>query len=149
MAASGAGDNQEVEVLIDLPPNFCYAMTDFLVSIAGVAFNFDATGELSVFDSSVSANRTMDIPIGLFTDGVGSTFPGVATQMASYRAASPWSGIFCASPVSPGDQIRVFASLFNTTANDNEYTVDVAARFLQFDINQVNNSRVNSPIPVR
>lgn len=148
VAAAGAGDNQEVSVVIDLPVNFAYALVDYCLSInnsaAGATYNFARNGSLFLFDTTGAAGRTLDVPIGL--EGVEAVNDEDKPQVF-YRPFNVWKGIVQAA--APGSQVRAIAELFNTTAADGAYAVDISARFIQYDVTQRHNFAVNSPQLVR
>lgn len=145
IGATGVGDNQEIVIDLRLPVNFAYAMTDFMVGIqaaSGATYNFGLRADLQVVNAA--SNSTIQLPLG-------STTPGVALidgfEKATYCPDCSWSGILL--PATSSDQIRIIWNIWNSTANDTAYTLDCAARFLQYDISQSLNLNVNTPIPVR
>lgn len=148
VAATGVGDNQRLIIQMDLPRNFAYVLVDYNLAIkaaAGNTYNMPLRAELVAFDAVTAGNRSFDAGIGLNSPGVGNV--GSNQEMATYGQTVPWSGVLFQNI--PTETVRVQADMFNTTANDGAYTVDVVARFLQFDIEQINNLVVNSAIPTR
>lgn len=149
IAAVGAGDNQFLQANINLPPNFAYVLLDFVISIkmnAAGTINWGNNAELSMFNGVAGGTRTQDIPIGLFSNGVAH----VATSNRELKIYKPWH--IPTVPVKPAngmEQVSLNLQFFNETANDAAATIDLWGSFLQYDINQVHNVGVNSPIPTR
>lgn len=143
---SGVGDTQRLLVTIDMPLNFAYVITDFLmelVSTAGDVFGFAADGQALLLTSTSGAIVT--IPLGVVSDGVAEN--AVTVDSRSYHLAGKWSGVMI--PDTSSDQIRLQVVMANPTTNQGAYTIQLAARFLQYDIMQAHDLRVNTPIPVR
>lgn len=149
IAASGAGDNQQLQINVDLPSNFAYAVLDFCMSITGVAsagtYNWSQGGSLVLRDALAGANSKVEVPLGL-EGGTAAPFDATGDSTMTYKPWCAFKGIII--PL-PGDQVRAQTTLFNETANDIAYVVDMYSRFLQFDIAQANDYAVNSPIPTR
>lgn len=147
IAASGVGDNQNVNVTLSLPVNFAYVLLDHNVGLvrntAGATNNFNNDAALSMFNAVASGDRTIDIPLGSYANGEAVAS---ALGVKNYKAWSTWS--FPIQAVS-GSQVTLIWENYNETANDGAYKADVAITLLQYDIEQINHVGVNSPVPVR
>lgn len=149
IAAVGVGDNQSVTISMTLPENFAYVLTDFTLNIlrttAAATYNWPLQGELVFFDAVASGSRTREYQLGLTSPGTG--VKSGDQELATYKPIDVYSGLVF-TRVS-GENMLFQADLFNQTANDGAYSLDVTARFLQFDINQAFALAVNTAVPVR
>lgn len=149
IALTGAGDNQRLRINFALPKNFAWAFLDLTMQVYTAAAgtnNWDNNGEFTLYNAETSGNRTQDVAIGVNAAGSG-VFADVALDLKVYRPWGSWCGPL--KPATAGENIYATLDMYNSTANDAAYVCDVAARFLQFDIEQVHHVGVNSPMPVR
>lgn len=143
--APGAGDNQLLKLNITLPPNFAYSMVDYCLELrsSSSVFNWQDNSVLQINQNT--AGNGVSRPVGLKSTGtglIGSTPQASAYYVPVCPTTALFRGINADSPF-------IQADFFNSTANDVEYFVLLYSRFLQFDIEQLRNLEVNSPIPVR
>ena len=95
IAATAAGDNQQIVLRTTLPQNFAYVLLDVNIQIRTVTaatFNVDLRGSLNAFDAITVADRTIDVPIGM--ESSGSYTSNTNLGVADYKAANPycWAG---------------------------------------------------------
>lgn len=143
---SGVGDTQRLIVTIDLPLNFAYVITDYVMELVGTAgdvFGFAAQGQAQLLNAVAAA--TQNIPVGVTSDGIAEN--AVTVDSRNYRLASKWSGVLL--PSTSSDRIRMQLVMANPTTNQGAYTINLSARFLKYDISQAHDLRVNTPIPTR
>ena len=144
IALTGAGDNQFFVLRTDLPVNFGYALVDYCFSVTSAAagtVNFANDVALNWFNATTAANRTMDVPLGMVSSGAAN-MNSTNNESKFYKLVCPYNGIVQGRS---GESCRLQLEMFNETANDAAYTFDLAARFIQYDIEQLNNSDVNTP----
>lgn len=147
---SGVGDTQLISIVSNLPANFGYVMVDMCMSVmtsAGGTYNFELDGEAWLTDSSTTADQTFQAQLGLHCEGIAAGVGASAgnRELATYRLVNQYKGIIL--PVFNNN--RFVARVANLSTNDTAYSLDFAARFLQFDITQVHNARASAAIPVR
>lgn len=152
VAATGAGDNQLVSIIINPPANFAYALVDFnltMVADTGTTYSFPLSGSCVMQDAAATAAASyitpLQIPAGpeLLGDAADTTRPG-----RTYTLQDGYRGVVI--PIASDGQVEFNFRIYNDTANDVAYHIsNYVARFLQYDINQAHHVRVNSPIPTR
>lgn len=147
VAATGGGDNQLLAIRMNLPAGFAYVMTDYTMAIdnAGAgSLTWPSLGYMTTFDALAPANRTVDIQTPITSNGVMKY--SSAGEIEVFAPSNLWRGVIIPIETS---QTRVQVNHYNTTDAGVAVNIDVAARFLQFDINQAWDTAVNSSIPVR
>lgn len=148
IAAAGVGDNQHLVINFSLPQNFAFSLCNFTLGIrtnAAQTNNWGDNADFSMHDAATGASRTMDVQLGAYANGVTQT-ESTNLEIKNYKLWNIW-----ATPMKPviGDAVYAALQIYNETANDGAYTVDCTCSFLQFDINQIHNVGVNSPVPTR
>lgn len=150
VAAPGAGDNQLVRIICNLPTNYSYVLIECYASIDTVVTgtnNFDNRADLFIVDDASGVNRQYRIRIPFTADGAVIFSSGVQTKnYAAHHFDLPRVTIL---PQPPGTAPQLFATLNNQTDNDIAYQVNFFARFLQYSVRQATLSGVNAPQPVR
>lgn len=146
IAATGAGDNQQVTITLNLSSLFAWVLCDFsvlLTSNASETVNFADQAQLFLTDASDSSLRTVFANMELISQGT-NFHSGVGQKL--YMPRRTYSGVVI-SPLGGAPQLQ--ARFFNTQAQDAAYTGSVDGRFLQYDLSQANHVAVNSAVPVR
>ena len=146
IAATGAGDTSAINVMMLLPKNFAFVMTDFSCQIRAAGNktnNYDAIGTLRISDANNARTYTQMCPIN--SEGVARVSD---QEVRNYCPAMlPDTMIVPPTGVDEGGFVDFWVS--NIVANDFAYTISVYAKFLQYNIIQSFDYRVNAPIPVR
>lgn len=147
IAATGAGDNQRMNVIISLLQGFAYCLVDFSLTIEA------AVGATHHFPASCFVNWYNAVS----TPGVGLTMEAVSDNL-TYRSTNNQESRTYRIPVvpkaillpsGPSDQDQFRCESVNQTANDTAYTVSFFARFLEFSVEQAHNWQANTPQSVR
>lgn len=145
VAAAGVGDNQMISMTLTLPGSFAYVLMDFSAHVYGVlatTFNFPQYQRLWIRSGSSFANSKVFFDMGLN----GAAGQSGANVSAVYQPIGRYKGLVVPEP---GQSVQLGMNIYNTTANDNTYGIDLSGRLLQFDIAQANYFGVNTPDPVR
>jgi hypothetical protein len=164
-AAPGTGDNRSINFTCDLDNNFAWVLTDasctFLRSGSG-AMHLEAVGLLEI---ALPSNSRTEYIYGQFTslpgrmDSVGSTEIGaiaanryntmypVVTDVGSMTFDLWVKPNYMLIPFSQsGSQVVTVSNIFSETKTAGDaYSYRFAARFLQYDIDQAYDYRVQSP----
>ncbi len=147
---SGVGDNQRILINFTLPRNFAYSLECLSVgltaSTAAGTCNFGSNAKFQMNDAVTGADRKHEIVLGAFANGAANN-NSTNLETKQYKLWNHWCHPVI--PASSADSIFTQFDVFNETANDGAYSLDIAASFLQYDISQVYNTGVNSPLPVR
>lgn len=144
VAATGAGDNQQIDWSIALPRGYGYVLMDWFAAIEPVTVpTTNNWGDLPELDWNDSATLSPRIP--LFVQRYSPR--GLSSELARYYAMStrPTAVLRPLASTEP----LLSAKWYNTTANDQAYTVTVFARFLQYEVRQFDRWEVNTPQAVR
>lgn len=149
IAAAGAGDNQRLIVDLTLPSGFTYVMCGFVLSIAKDAagtMNFGDNARLDMYNAVTGSSRTLNVNMGAFSNGIAN-FGSANTERKDYK---PWQ-VYQAPliPATHTESIYWVFDIYNETANDAAYTMNLAACFLQYDIAQSYHTALYSQQPVR
>lgn len=147
---TGAADNQHVKVTISLPRGRAFFLRDLFVQM----------------NSSLAGDATWRWPTSLYCAFQNAAIGSTASQtcwlelssLANARASST-DVLYRAYSVQrmPGmimvplrsDVVTVEINAYNTTANDNAYTIACSARFLEYSFLQAYDWRVNANLPIR
>lgn len=133
VAATGSGDDAQVNIAVNLPVNFSYVMTDFSVSVETDGTNtWQSEACLVYVDAEAAAQRLvrygMRCPGSICQDGdfeamvYQTLFSLPKFQMMPFRGGAAGS--------------QVFMRLRNVNLQEIAATVDMTARFLIFDVAQ-------------
>lgn len=149
---AGAGNTQRLRVSMPFPLNFSYVITDVNYMIVG-----DTGGATNNFANVATLNvRQSKGPDGTFE--YLQFFPmslAFKAEAAALNAAQNQALLFCLDKaprqvIIPRDsQDGLVIEHQNATANDQDYSVQLYVRVLQYDVEQANNWAVNTPTPVR
>lgn len=145
--ASGAGDNQRIDLRMALPRNFSYALVDFAVKISSIVGQNNLDNAMTAFlQSDDTVPYTGSIPIALESPGSANFAATPQVDKTYVPKGKAYSGIVRV----PGpDDGLLRAVIYNTTANDVMYRVTWFARLIQYDISQDTSFPVNTPVLVR
>lgn len=140
---SGAGDDQEAVIDVNLPRNFAYVHLESHIGIICT----DSTQWESVAWGGLQNGRggmTRDwiAPIEHFSNGA-TTFGGRRIWTAQAQVKS------VILPASPGENGEWQFRVGNPTLDQAAGTMFALIRFLQFDVEQAHHFAVNNPMPVR
>ena len=168
-AAPGSGNNRSINFTCDLDNNFAWVLTDasctFLKSSGEGVIYMESVGLLEI---SIPSNSRTEYIYGQF-----QCYPSrqnSAEQKVSDIEAAPWNSMWpvvtdtgamtfdlLRTPTymlipfsqSGNDQVTVSNIFSEAQADKGAYSYRFAARFLQYDINQAYDYRVQSPLITR
>lgn len=148
IAAVGAGDNQYFTAHVTTPIGLCYALVDWGVVLRSAAGNNNNwPGELAVHvEDNATGTPTLLYPLQAFNRAVAQS--GTTNQEYRYYSLVHLPNMVFV-PGSAGVGLAFRCSSYNETANDGAYTHFIFLRLLEYTLNQANDYRVNTPIPVR
>lgn len=141
---SGVGDTQRINVNMNLPRNYAYALVDANIAVTGVdALQWATTVAMAVFNDLAAVTQKVHlqgVSNGLLNTG--------ADSRKSYTFATLTKQII--KPL-VGSASSVFAQvqLSNNTTDQTAMEVDFFFRWFQFDIDQALHFAVNQAILVR
>lgn len=144
----GVGDNQAISVLCLPPQNFAYALVDvnlFVQSTLAGTFNLPK-GFFTLFQDAMTAAASTVMASLCVEAGTIVHSTGGAVDTFQYCMRDPFRQILTPAP---GNQVSLSLSMFNTTADDVDYTVAVYCRMLMYDIDQANHYAINTPQLIR
>lgn len=149
LSGAGVGNESRLLSIMDCPANFAVALMDFSLSITG-----DTAASTNNWPDRIQARVQNSVSlqtadqlgsIEMLSHGETNTGPTGFLKKTWSPCKLP-TGIF--RPLS-GDNVRCVVDSINDTANDQDYTLDLYVRFLQYTIEQANQWEVNSSRPVR
>lgn len=146
VAATGAGDDAQVNIGISLPVNFSYFMTDFSVNVETDGANTWRTeAAFTYIDAAAAADRlvrySMRCPGAIMQDGDFESMCYQTLFSLPKFQMMPFVGGATGSLV----QMR----LRNVNLQEIAATVDMTARFLIYNVDQRYRVAVNTPQIVR
>lgn len=147
--ATAAGNNSFVQAACTLPVNFAYSLSDLFLAVhsedAGTN-NYSPIAVIFASDDGVAGTmRSWQIFLPNKSEAVGE-FSGALQETLTYCITCMPTMVMRAQE---GRQIRLWINLYNSSLEDEAYTVNLYARFQQFDINQVHSAQLNTQLPVR
>lgn len=143
VAAPSAGNSQCVVVIMDLPIAFAYAFTEMNWSIGGTdGLAWSTAGLMSIRDGNGTTSRYKIFQESRLSTGVVGT-TGLNTR--GYTFDHLPKRIIIPNRA----ESRVQFTICNDTIDDSAMVFSGGARFLVYDIAQVHDFEVNTPILVR
>lgn len=147
VAASGVGDNQQVQIRSDLPQGLAYVLLEATITIkndAGSDNNFEDRAALLFADATVNASQTSRFRVPILSEGL--TTLGDTLLWRIYRPLQLPKSVMI--PV-PGSQVRTNTLVFNATANDDAMLVDASFAWAEYTIEQANYWPISTAQPTR
>lgn len=144
--ATGAGDNQQLNIPINLSADYAYVLLEAHMRINRGSGNCNWDNVLTGYwsDQAAGGTITVFVPVEMVSQGQ-SMYAGVAFKGWVLSRVPQ----LVMMPASPSSTPQFFVSPYNSTANDSEYTVNFFARFTQYSITQAQYFAVNTPSAVR
>lgn len=147
VAATGAGDDAQVNVAIDLPVNRSYFMTDFSATVQTDGANTWELGiDLVYVDAGDAAQRRMRY--GFSCEALRPVFDGDFESLI-YQCTFPLPKFQMMPLIGGADGSTVQMRFRNVNLQEIAATIDLTARFLIFTVDQRYNVEVNYPQLVR
>lgn len=148
IAATAAGDNQEISATAALPQNRAYVLLDIyarLLAASGNDVNFTDSLDCTLTDAALAADTKFAIDIPLWSRGQGQRGAGNRGFKTYVGTITPGAVIIPQG----GEQVELELNGYNATANDGAYAFNFFARFLVLLLPQAFHFQVNNPTVVR
>lgn len=149
VAATGAGDNQYVNCVLNLPAGQCYALADFFF-----ALQCDTAGATNNFGTSVQLSFSNDAAAG-DVRWQGEAHAQAKAVLDSAGAIEKYLYMLHDFPKTlmvpkDGDsQVTLSLNIYNTQANDGGYVANGLFRVLEYEVENAHYWPVNRPVLVR
>lgn len=146
IALTGVGDNQQVNIIANLPRNFAWRLIDLSFRIfpgAGDTNGFPASclGLIGITNDALSAQLYYPFEMSRTAVAMASNI-----EYFAYRPLQLPREVWL--PPEPNGVVQVGIYMYNTTANDVGYTLDFYGRALEYGVEQAHHWEVNTPQPV-
>lgn len=147
IAATGVGDNQMWTIVVNLPENYAYTLLDYSVSIRGdtaTANNWGQVQNVKLQNGNTDATSDYEYRLQAYNDGPEINGTELKYMRTFWLRSQPEMIL-----VSTTNNVKLRSSQYNTTANDQAYTIYCLVRWLQYDLSDAYHSDVNTPILTR
>lgn len=141
---SGVGDTQSLEVRCACPENFAYVLVEAHIQISGVA---DSCTNWDPIMRGNAANRNGTIRFQLQSQGIWTGISGSGGPEG--RIWEPVIGTQTIIIPRPGSENTVSFKVSNTTLNEAAVVLACWIRFVIYDVLQIHNAGVNTPVLTR
>lgn len=145
VAATGAGDNQAIDIDCLLPGDYGYVLIDLAFSINTTAIGGDVewADDLMCWfqdDQGANGSRMFEYAVGLHAEG--------QSQSITDRPWKAYRPLNMPTMVVTGQPLLTIQAL-NRTAQTDLCQLNLYARFIQYTVTQQHHAQVNTPIPMR
>jgi len=150
LVAKAALDEQTCRFICNMPVNYAYVLDTVFVTVSSAtvadAGNYNLVANMRIiFDQDTSTNNVQEELVATASTGFGDA--GVGSSLMYSRKPNSYNEVFADPTRGSAPEIRIY--IFDEAAGaTGALTGDIYLSLLQYDIRQIDQVRVNAPMPV-